>query len=462
MFAGSSLKLDLEVDDTDLARQSSIVTSYSHVFKRVTPTVVSVYATNIETARRSSSQQDLLERYFGKPYQQRPQSPETPGETRRIPQGAGSGVIITSDGFILSNNHVVTGATESVADEIIVRLDDHREFNARVIGRDSKTDIAVLKIEASGLPAIIMADSDKVEVGDLAFAIGNPLGVGKTVTSGIVSAVDRAIGIMGEGGYESFIQTDASINPGNSGGALIDAQGRLIGINSAILSQSGGAEGIGFAVSSNLAKNIAKQLVEYGEVRRGYLGVAIANVTQDIAEAFQLPNSDGVLINEVNSNSPAEQAGLKKGDVIIEINGKKATDANSVRLAVSQNRPGTSIKLAYLRDGIRFESTVTIVELTSGASLPPNELLEGITARPISDEDRRQIGIDSHIHGLLIAEVHAESPYARSLIQGMIISEINDHQLNNIASAKKAFQKGANKLYVYYRNLGGYLVLRIK
>ncbi|MCB1119981.1 MAG: Do family serine endopeptidase [Verrucomicrobiae bacterium] len=453
--------MEIEVDESELDRKSSVVTSYAPVFKSVTPTVVSVYATNIETPGSASSQQDLMERFFGAPRQQRPQSQETPGEPRRVPQGAGSAVIITSDGYIVSNNHVVTGGSENVADEIVVRLDDNQEFNAKVVGRDAKTDIAVLKIEAKGLPAITLADSDKVQVGDIVFAIGNPLGVGKTVTSGIVSAVDRAIGITGEGGYESFIQTDASINPGNSGGALIDAQGRLIGINSAILSQSGGADGIGFAVSSNLAKNIAKQLVEYGEVRRGYLGVAITNVTADIAEAFQLPNSAGALINEVHANSPAEKSGLKKGDVIIEINGKKTADANSVRLAVSQNRPGTDIKFAYLRDGKRYEATTKIVELDSLTSLSPDELLEGVTARPIRAEDRQQNGTEPHIQGLLITEVTPDSPYARSLFPGMVISEINDQELNNIATAKEAFQKGVNKLYVYYRNLGGYLVLRI-
>lgn len=457
----SAPKLDFEVDGAELARQGSNVTSYADVIQRVTPTVVSVYTTNIVTTGPSSPPEDLLERFFGIPYQQMPQSRETPGEPRRVPQGVGSGVIITKDGYILSNNHVVAGEAESVADEILVRLDDNREFNAKVVGRDPKTDIAVLKIDAHDLPAITLADSDKAEVGDIVFAIGNPLGVGKTVTSGIVSAVDRAIGITGEGGYESFIQTDASINPGNSGGALVDARGRLIGINSAILSQSGGADGIGFAVSSNLATNIARQIVEYGEVKRGFLGVSISGVTADIAEAFHLPKPEGALINDVNPGSPADKAGLKKGDVIIEVNGKKTVDANSVRLAVSQNRPGTRIELVYLRDGAIQETSAKIDELGTLARLSSDELLEGVTARPISGDDRRRSGIDPRVEGLFIVEVRGDSPYARSLVPGMVISEINDLRVADIASAKKAFHPGVNKLYVHDGNQAGYRVVRI-
>ncbi|MCB1120938.1 MAG: Do family serine endopeptidase [Verrucomicrobiae bacterium] len=460
-LSASSPKLDVNVDNSELARQGSNLTSYSSVIKQVTPTVVSVYTTNIETGRQGMSQQDLLERFFGVPNQGMPQPNERSGQPRRVPQGVGSGVIITSDGYILSNNHVVTGESENVADEILVRLDDNREFTAKVVGRDPKTDIAVLKIDATNLPAIVLADSDKAEVGDVVFAIGNPMGVGKTVTSGIISAVDRSIGINGDGGYESFIQTDASINPGNSGGALVDAQGRLVGINSAILSRSGGADGIGFAVSSNLATSIAQQLVEFGEVKRGFLGVTISSVTADIAEAFHLPDTNGALINSVNDNSPASKAGLKKGDVIIEVNGKSMADSNAVRLAVAQNRPGSSIQLAYIREGKRFETSAKIDELGSFASLSADELLDGVTARPLSQNDREQNRMDPGVDGLLVVNVEGDSPYARSLTPGMVISEINDKKVDDIASAKEAFHKGANKLYVHQGNQSGFEVVKI-
>ena len=245
-------------------------------------------------------------------------------------------MVITKDGYILTNNHVVDGAKE-----VKVTLTDGREFTAKVIGRDPKTDIAVVKIDADNLPVVPLADSSKVKVGDVVLAVGNPFGVGQTVTEGIVSAKNR--GNVGIEDYEDFIQTDAAINPGNSGGALVDIDGRLIGINTAILSDSGGSQGVGFAVPSDLARTVMESLVKDGHVTRGYLGVMIQNVTPALAQEFNLKETTGALIGDVVANGPADQAGFKEGDVVTEFNGQKITDSRQLQLTVAETSPGSKV-----------------------------------------------------------------------------------------------------------------------
>ena len=291
--------VNLVLDERPVSRDTAGRASFAPVIKKVSPGVVRVFTT-VKAQKtgfsEGSDMNDMLRRFFGDQFQGR-----MPRRSLDMPrqEGVGSGVIVTKDGYILTNNHVVDGA-----DEVKVALQDGREFTAKVIGRDPKTDVAVIKIDAKDLPAVPMADSDKVEVGDVVLAIGNPFGIGQTVTTGIVSATGR--GNMGLD-YEDFIQTDAAINPGNSGGALVDAEGRLIGINTAILSRSGGNQGIGFAIPANLARDVMDSLVKDGHVTRGYLGVMIQDVTPALAKEFKLKDTTGALVGDVTPEGPGGQ-----------------------------------------------------------------------------------------------------------------------------------------------------------
>src|SRR3954464_5602468 len=331
----SKANINIPVDERPITREVG-KSSFSPVVKKVSPAVVKVVT--MSKAHNTSfndngpsGMDDMLRRFFGDEFDGR--NPQGRGGQRRfnVPRqtGIGSGVIVTKDGYILTNNHVVDGA-----DEVKVNLQDGREFTAKVIGRDPKSDVAVIKIDAKDLPAIQVADSDKVEVGDVVLAVGNPFGIGQTVTTGIVSATGRG-GALGLD-YEDFIQTDAAINPGNSGGALVDAEGRLIGINTAILSRSGGNQGIGFAIPANLAKDVMTSLVRDGKVTRGYAGMWIQDVTPALAQEFNLKEHNGALISDVAPKSPAEKAGFKNGDVVLEYNGKPVSDSRHLKLAVAR------------------------------------------------------------------------------------------------------------------------------
>ena len=265
-------------------------------------------------------------------------------------------MIVHADGTILTNHHVVDGA-----EQIKVELPNHRVFDAKVIGSDPPSDLAVLKIDAKDLPVLALADSDKVRVGDIALAIGNPLGIGQTVTAGIISAKSRYTGLS-DGSFEDFLQTDAPINQGNSGGALINSTGELIGINSQILSTSGGNIGIGFAIPSNMARNVMDQLIKTGKVHRGQLGVGIQPMTPELAQQFGLSETRGVLVNTVAENGPAAKAGIRRGDVIVAFNGKPVSDGNTLRNQIAGTLPGTEVKLTIVRDKREQEIPVTLGE----------------------------------------------------------------------------------------------------
>src|SRR5215471_17225927 len=299
--------LHVQVDNSPLVGNTQDATSFAPIVKKVAPSVVKVFVTMKASANpMSNPDMDFFRRFFGGDgFNQM-----IPGQPERGPaeHGLGSGVIVSPDGYILTNNHVVNSASV-----IEVALNDGRQFTAKVIGTDPRTDVALIKIDATGLPALTLADSDKVEVGDVVLAIGNPFGIGQTVTKGIVSAKDRTTSGDGD---EDFIQTDAAINPGNSGGALVDTDGRLVGINSAILTRSGGNQGIGFAVPSNLCRWVMESLVKNGRVDRGYLGIVIQNITPELAKAFKLNGTNGALVSDVATGGAAEAAGLKSGDVI--------------------------------------------------------------------------------------------------------------------------------------------------
>ena len=335
-----AVKVTVALSETPINREGGkTVTSFAPVVKNVAQSVVQINVSTkskqVKMPAQNMMPDDLFQRFFGN---QPGSDNQGQGRTMRTPKqyGMGSGVIVTKDGYILTNNHVVEDA-----DTIKVVLNDGREFTAKVIGRDPKSDIAVVKIDAKDLPFITITDSDKIEVGDVCLAIGNPFGIGQTVTMGIVSAKGRGnVGVGDPQGYEDFIQTDAAINPGNSGGALVDADGRLIGINTAILSRSGGNQGIGFAVPANLAREVMDSLVSKGEVVRGYLGVMLQDVTPALAEEFNLKaGQHGALVSDVTAKSPAEKAGLKDGDVITAFNDKPVMDTRHLRLHMAETEP---------------------------------------------------------------------------------------------------------------------------
>jgi serine protease Do len=378
-------------------------------------------------------------------------------------EGIGSGVIATKDGYILTNNHVVDGA-----DEVKVALQDSREFTAKVVGRDPKTDIAVIKIDAKDLPAVPMADSEHVEVGDVVLAIGNPFGIGQTVTTGIVSATGRAGGIGLD--YEDFIQTDAAINPGNSGGALVDSEGRLIGINTAILSRSGGNQGIGFAIPVNLARDVMENLVKDGHVTRGYLGVMIQDVTPALAKEFELKDNQGALVGEVTPQSPAEKAGLKDGDVILEFNGRKVTDSRHLKLEVARVQPGNTVPVKVLRDGSTKTLDVTMKQLPGTEKLASNDkqskddtgTLNGVTIADLDSNARQQFDVPSNVKGVVITEIDPNSAAAEAgLKAGDVIQEINRKSVPTAEEAVRLTEKATDKtsLLRVWRNGGSRYVV---
>lgn len=441
--AAPAVRFDLHVDRTPLAEgKGGLVTSYADVLEPVEKSVVSVSSTKI--VRRAPNPYRQL---FGD---------TSPDEGKE--EGLGSGVIVSENGYVLTNNHVVEGA-----DELKVTLNDDREFTARLVGADPKTDVAVIKIEATRLPAITLADSDRLRVGDVVFAIGNPLGVGQTVTSGIVSAKGRnKLGLLESvGGYENFIQTDAAINMGNSGGALVDARGRLVGINSAILSTSRGSIGIGFAVPVNLAASIMHSLIETGTVARGYLGVTTDTITPDIAEDLGLPGAGkGVIITDVSPvDGPAGKAGLKRRDAILGVDDKPVSSVEELRLLIAQSTPGSVVKLRVLRDGKERAVDVTLGTLTE----KPNELFAGIEVARLKDEDRRRLGVtDTRFNGLMITEVADDSPFKERLAAGMVIVEIGSVPVTEVAEAQAALRPGhRNLLLVYYRSQFRYVTISL-
>lgn len=464
VFVGTALagadkvELQLPIDRKPIDRVTAPTpTSFAPMLKTVTPSVVSVYTSEIvRVVQRGFPEDQLLRRFFGDP------APRGEVQERRVPVGTGSGVIVSGDGFILTNNHVVIDQRGENADEILVRLNDGRELPAKIVGRDPKTDVAVLKVEEKNLPTVKIADSDELEVGDVVFAIGNPMRVGTTVTQGIISAKDRAIGIYGREGYENFIQTDAAINEGNSGGALVDTSGRLIGLNSAILSKSGGSIGIGFAIPSNLSVSIARQLAEFGEVKRGFLGVNIARVTPDMAEAFGLAKVQGVLIDGVEKGLAADQAGLQRGDIIVSIDDQEVRTPNELRVRVGQVPPGTPLKLGVVREGKKRDIEVKVGDRARQiGGVAGNELFEGIEVKAIDEEARKEFGIPDRIEGVVLTEAKASSPYSRYLVEGMVILEINDERVRGVSDARSALRRGVNKLYVYQDGRTGYLALRV-
>lgn len=337
---------------SDQTKPGGPALSYADVIEKAGPAVVTIRSERRVRAPRQFPFFDnpLFRDFFGD------QLPQSRSNRPQVQMALGSGVIVHADGTILTNHHVVDGA-----EQIKVELPNHRIFDAKVVGSDPPSDLAVLKIDAKDLPVLALGDSDKVRVGDIALAIGNPLGIGQTVTAGIIGAKSRYTGLS-DGSFEDFLQTDAPINQGNSGGALIDSTGELIGINSQILSTSGGNIGIGFAIPSNMARNVMDQLIKTGKVHRGQLGIGIQPMTPELAQQLGLNETRGVLVNSVAENGPAAKAGIRRGDVIVAFNGKPVSDGNTLRNQIAGTAPGTQVKLTIVRDKREQEIAVILGE----------------------------------------------------------------------------------------------------
>jgi serine protease Do len=362
----------------------------------------------------------------------------------------GSGVIVSEDGYILTNNHVVDKATD-----IKIALPDKREFKGKVVGSDPKTDVAVVKISATGLPTLAFGESDKLQVGDYVFAIGDPFGIGETATMGIVSAKGR--GGLAIEDYEDFIQTDAAINPGNSGGALINARGELVGINTAILAGNGGGnQGIGFAIPISMAHRVMDQILKNGKVTRGYLGVAIQDMTPDLAKAFKAPEGKGALVGDVSSDGPGAKAGLQKGDVVEEIDGQTVTGVNDLRLRVASIAPGTTVHLKLLRNGEPRDVAVTLGQLPEKANEGPlsggeseGTPMKGVQVEELTSQLRRELDLSPNIHGVVVTDVSPDSPAADAgLRRGDVIEEVNRQPVDSVSEYRGALRRAGNQSLV--------------
>jgi serine protease Do len=451
----------IKVETTSVNRDARLGASFAPVVKKAAPSVVNIYSTHIVHIR------PMRNPFFADPFFRQFLGDQFPddgrGRTRRE-QSLGSGVVISPDGYILTANHVVDGA-----DEIEVAIaDNKKEFTARVIGTDPPTDVAVLKIDAKDLPAITLGDSDQLEVGDIVLAIGNPFRVGQTVTMGIVSALGRS-GLTGFNQYQNFIQTDAAINPGNSGGALVDAEGRLVGINTAIISSTRGSEGVGLAVPINMARRVMERLISGGKVTRGDLPILLQDITPRLAKAFDLPDQNGALVSDVFPNTPAEKAGIKSGDVIVGFNGKDIPDMHSFQLAVSECAPGSSATVKLLHNGRPETVTVTLTELPVEVAQSGNDqkkpgsgnsmidALDGVTVADLEPEVRRQLEVPAGARGALVADVEQASNSADAGLQrGDVIMEINRQPVGNSSDAVKLGRqaKGDQILLKIWRRQG--------
>jgi Do/DeqQ family serine protease len=428
--------------------------SYADVVDKVAPSVVRITAEiKVKQQPQQMMDDDFFRRFFGQPSPQQPQR-----ET-----GLGSGVIVNADGTILTNNHVVEGS-----DKIKVDLTDKRSFDAKIIGTDKASDLAVLKIVGKDLPVAAMGDSNQVRVGDVVLAIGNPLGLQQTVTAGIISAKGRATGLS-DGSFEDFIQTDAPINRGNSGGALINTNGELIGINSQILSPSGGNIGIGFAIPSNMAKSVMEQLLKNGKVSRGRLGIGIQPVTSDIAETIGLKEVRGVIVNSVESGGAGDKAGLKQGDIIIALNGERIDDNNVLRNKIASTPPGTEVTLTIMRDGSEKQFKATLGEWSdvvaknnqqdNPQSGGENSGKLGIAVEQMSAEIAKQLGVPPTTQGVVVTEVDPDGPAAEAgLTQGDIIVEINRQPVKSPDDLQKGLDKAGGKKSLLLINRRGQTV----
>ncbi len=427
-------------------------TAFSDIVRSVSPAVVNISTT--KTVRRDESP-FLNDPFFDflNPFREF----KTPRKWKE--QSLGSGVIVSDDGYILTNNHVVEHA-----DEVMVTLSDNRSYKAKIIGADPKTDVAVIKIDARGLPAIRWGDSDKLQVGEFALAIGSPYGLNNTVTMGIISAVGRAN--VGIADYEDFIQTDAAINPGNSGGPLVNIRGEMIGINTAIFSRSGGYQGIGFAVPSNMARIVMNQLEKTGKVTRGWLGVTIQELTAELSSKFGADNANGALVGDVVKGGPAEKAGIRRGDIIIEYDGKKVKDVGNLRNMVAESAVGTAVPVTIVRDGKEYSLRVMVAKLPAEvAEAAPaeergdsaSEGLAGLSVVELTKEIGRQLGLRKEEKGVVVVRVEAGSSSEEAGIRkGDVIQEIDKKKIDGIEEYRRVISGlSPDETILLFVNRGG-------
>jgi serine protease Do len=455
VFGASNLALTMARSSAPVSL-GSFSNGFASVLKPALPAVVNIHTAKVVKSRASQMMpffnDPMFKQFFGDQNGQGQQQPQTERE-----QSLGSGVIITSDGMIVTNNHVIEGATD-----IKVDLSDKREFQAKLVGTDAKTDIAVLKIEASGLPTLAIGDSSKLQVGDMIFAIGEPFGLEGTATMGIVSATGRSMNGEIEN-YEDFIQTDAPINPGNSGGAMIDLHGDLIGINTAILSGGGGGnQGVGFAIPINMARSVMDQIVGHGKVVRGYLGLYPQDVTPLLAKEFGLSRPGGALIGSLKADAPAAKAGLQEGDVILQLNGQPVESANDLRLRISQAAPGSSVKLEISRDGKTQDVSVTLAELPQDATADetPGDSggggLEGVNVQELTPETAHELQLAPGTRGVVVGSVDPSSVAAAAgLGRGDVIQEVDRKPVHSISEYKQALAAVGKQQVLLLVNQGG-------
>jgi len=449
----------LDGPDIDvLERQNQ---AYERIAKAVTPAIVAIQSTQVIKVQQSPFLSDpFFRQFFGNMF------PQVPREQRE--KALGSGVIMSPEGYIVTNNHVIAKATE-----ISVTLSDKRTFKGKVVGADPQTDVAVIKIDGSGLPTAPFGNSDQLKVGDTVMAFGNPFGQYFTVTRGSVSALGRSGGQIEE--LQNFIQTDAAINPGNSGGALVNVRGQVVGINTAILSGNsgpggeGGSVGIGFAIPSNMAKHVMEDLIKTGKVSRGYLGVQITDLTDDLAKQFKVPDTSGALAQDVTAGGPADKAGLKTGDVIRKLNGQVVGDAGQLTAQVTNLSPGAEATLDILRDGQPMTIKVPLGERPSdlssragGGGGVQQGTLRGIAVQNLTPSIREQAGIPANVTGVVIVQIDPNSPAAQNGLQeGDVIEGINRQPVRNVGDFSRlaAQAKGQTLLRVNRQGNGAFVVI---
>jgi serine protease Do len=460
VFADNKLP-EIKVDETPLQRTPQ--NSFAPIVEKVAPSVVTISINkNMAVGRGGPRSNPFLDdpffrKFFGVPDEDDKGDNGKPQRKRPMQIGLGSGVIVSADGYILTNNHVV-----EQADEIIVTLPDGKtEFKAKKIGTDPGSDIAVVKVEAKNLKPVTIANSDKIKVGDICIAIGNPFALRQSVTSGIISATGRnATGISD---YGNFIQTDAAINPGNSGGALVDTEGRLIGVNTAIFSRTGGNMGIGFAVPSNQARSVMESLIKFGKVQRGFLGIQMQELDEKLAREFKAPSRDGILVTEVVPGGGAEKGGVKSGDVVVEMNGQAVGEIADFRNAIAALVPGTTVDLKLFRNGEAKVLKITLAEKgnlaaadldkkPAPAPVKAPDVLDGVTVGDLKADVRKQFNIPEDVQGAVITQVNPDCPSADADIKaGDVIVEIDGKAVKNADDAVRLSEEVKTKNSVRLR-----------
>ena len=457
-------KVPLKIDsDPAPVSMAEFKNGYSSILDPALSAVVNISSSKVVKQQNNFPgffNDPFFRQFFGNQFGPGNAQPQTQRE-----YSLGSGVIVNPDGYILTNNHVIDGATD-----VSVFTRDKKKYTAKIVGRDPQTDVAVLKIDATGLPSFTLGNSTNLKVGDVVFAIGDPFGIGETATMGIVSATGRALGGSIEH-YENFIQTDAAINPGNSGGALVDLHGDLIGVNTAIISGGGGNEGVGFAIPIDMARNVMQQIVDHGKVVRGHLGVMIQGVDPDMAKQFGLSQGGGALVGDVTPGSPAAKAGIERGDVILALNGKPVNGPDDLSVRISETPPGTPVHLKIYRNGESKDVSVTLNELTekeeqAATGENAKSAMSGVRVENLTPQDAQQLGLPANTFGVVVTSVDPSSMAAASdLERGDVIQEVNRKPVHNVTQYNEVMASAGDQAVLLLINRGGtthYIVVQPK